>query len=804
MKVTKLEPRERPEIAYDGDLAIAFGHSRYETNWKNRSMRWSALLARLRTSQATGETHAEFMKLPKKQQDAIKDIGGFVGGHLKTGRRKGENVKCRQILTLDADYAKKDFLDQLEDLIAIGELPDAAMAVYSTHKHSAAAPRLRLVMPMDQEVTPDEYQAIARKIADIIGIDLFDDSTYQPARMMFWPSNSIDVKPVFWMHDAPFLQTRKVLDLYPDWSDISYWAMSSRVAEIHKSNGPAADPLQKKGAVGLFNRTYSVTEAIAKFIPDVYLPTNKPDRYTYAAGSTAAGLVIYNDDTFAFSNHATDPAAGQACNAFDLVRIHKFRDLDADSDGNGANAPSYKAMRDLVFNDKDCKLQLFREQKESAKDDFAEPVVESDDSWKTRLDLTANGSIATTMKNAALMIGSSPELKKIRFNELSGRIEAQDVPWDRPDVPWRDADDAQLKLWLSNEYHVEFPSVKYQDALLKVADSRRYHPVKDYFRQLPVWDGVERVDTLLVDYLGADDNAYTREATRKTITAAVARTYVPGIKFDTMLVLVGPQGIGKSTLFGKLGKDWFSDALKMDMMNRIKDSGEQIQGKLIVEIGEMSGIKKAEIEAVKSFVSRTNDEFRAAYGRHNESRLRQCIVVGTTNAEEGFLRDITGNRRFWPVHVKGGTGIHPWDLTDDIVDQIWAEAKLGYDIGEDLRLSREAQELADDAQRDAMEHDDRQGIIEEYLERKLPENWEDLDMDQRVMFLEGRDEGTVQRQTVSNIEIWVEALHGSWTKMESKDSFAIAKIMASLTEWKRTGTFKRSKAYGKQRIYKRC
>lgn len=813
-EVTRLEPKGTAaiKVAHDGELSIAYGRSRYETNWKNRRIMWSALLSRLSHSQETGETHAEYMRLPKAQQDNIKDIGGFMGGHLKGGRKKGENVECRQILTLDADYAKRGFTEQLDEMVTLGDLPDVAMAVYSTHKHTAASPRLRLIIPLDREVTPDEYEAIARKVAEKVGIDSFDDSTYQPARMMFWPSHSADVEPVFWLHDAPFLNAADILAEYPDWTDVSYWPMSSREAELRTPTGPAADPLSKKGPVGLFCRTYTVTEAIAKFLPGVYLPTAKPDRYTYAAGSTAAGLVIYNDDTFAWSNHATDPAAGSSCNAFDLVRIHLFRDKDdGQEDKRGQNAPSYKAMRDLVWSDRECKLQLFREQDADAKADFAEPVPggaedgeeEKEDGWKGGLALTSTGATAASMVNAALIIQNDPALRGIRFNELSGRIVAEGVPWDRPDVPWRDADDAQLKRWLAEKYKVEFPDAKFGSALTAVTDTRRFHPVKEYLEGLPTWDGVERVDTLLVKYLGADDNIYTREAMRKCLTAAVARVYRPGLKFDSMLVLVGPQGAGKSTLFTRLGRDWFSDTLKMDMMNKIKDSGEQIQGKWIIEIGEMSGMKKAEIEAVKSFISRRDDDFRAAYGHHKESRPRQCVVVGSTNAEEGFLRDVTGNRRFWPVKVRKGGTPHPWDITDAEVDQIWAEVKIGYDLGEDLLLSKEAEALAEGAQREAMEHDDRQGIVEEYLERLLPENWDSMDQDQRLFFLDSTEEGTVRRMAVSNMEIWVEALHGSGTRLESKDAYAIAKIMAAIPGWERTDERKRVNGYGLQRLYRR-
>lgn len=360
---------QRVAVEHDGDLLIATGRSRFEKEWKNKKVRWSWLLARLKISRETEETHAEYMKLPKAEQDKLKDCGGFVGGHLKEGKRRNGSVAGRQIVTLDADFAPPDLMAELRDASFSN-----ACAVYSTHKHCAAKPRVRLIIPLDREVTPDEYEAIARKVADDIGIDYFDDSTYQAARLMYWPSHSIDVAPVYDYIDGEFLSADSILAEYPDWTDVSYWPMSSRAVELRKPTGPAADPLAKKNIVGVFCRTYTVTEAIRKFLPDVYLPTDKEDRWTYAAGSTAAGLVIYNDDRFAWSNHATDPAAGQSCNAFDLVRIHLFGDLDeGNEDKKGADAPSYKEMAEFARKDPETAVSLAQENLSSARDDFNEP-----------------------------------------------------------------------------------------------------------------------------------------------------------------------------------------------------------------------------------------------------------------------------------------------------------------------------------------------------------------------------------------------------------------------------------------------
>ena len=210
-------------------------------------------------------------------------------------------------------------------------------------------------------------------------------------------------------------------------------------------------------------------------------------------------------------------------------------------------------------------------------------------------------------------------------------------------------------------------------AVQKVSDDRAYHPILNFLDSLPEWDGVNRVDTVLIDYLGADDNAYVRAVSRKALCAAIMRVKVPGTKFDYITVLNGPQGIGKSTFISKLGGEWYSDSLNLSDMND-KTAAEKLQGYWIMEIGELAGMKKADLDKVKAFISRQDDKYRASFGRRVTPHPRQCVFFGTTNSENGYLRDITGNRRFWTVKVPGTGKKKPWDITPDEIRQIWAEA----------------------------------------------------------------------------------------------------------------------------------
>lgn len=332
-----------------------------------------------------------------------------------------------------------------------------------------------------------------------------------------------------------------------------------------------------------------------------------------------------------------------------------------------------------------------------------------------------------------------------------------------------------------------------------------YHPIREFIESLPEWDKVPRVDTLLVDYLGAGDTAYVRAVTRKTLCAAISRVLRPGCKFDSMLVLNGPQGVGKSTLIAKLAGEWFSDSLNLGD-TKDKTAAEKLQGYWILEIGELAGLKKAEVETLRSFLSRQNDIYRAAFGKRATPHLRQCVFFGTTNAESGYLRDTTGNRRFWPVKTPGNGKKQSWNLTHEEILQIWAEALVYVRQGEKLYLSAEIDALAKDEQREAMESDEREGLVREYLDTLLPERWAEMDLFERRNFLTGSDfgglqeKGTVKRTSVSNMEIWCECFGKERANLRRTDSNELTGILARLG-WKRADNKIRIPLYGPQYVF---
>lgn len=757
-------------------------------------MPWSELLDKLGTVTRTSETMAEYKAMKRDQQADVKDVGGFVGGYCNNGSRS--DVRFRSVLCLDADYADNELWPDWSLLYG------NAAAVYSTHKHTPEKQRLRLVVPLSRNVTPDEYQAIGRRVADTLGIDKFDDTTYQAQRVMFWPSCSTDGEFVFNYIDGEFLDPDKVLNTYVDWCDVSSWPMSSRVAEVVKKEATKQqDPLSKPGLIGAFCRAYSIHEAIAQFIPE-YEPTDD-GRYTYTEGSTAAGIVIY-DDKFSYSHHATDPASMQLCNAWDLVRLHRYHELDDDCDPDTpmTKRPSYQAMCDLATADKKVVVQSVSDRMAEAEEAFNTPLEEGED-WRSKLETGKKGEILSTRENIMVILNHDPKLAgTLALNEMSQNIEMlSKTPWRRGKFPkaWVDADDSGLAHYLERTYGVDNKG-KMFDAVNLVAMQHTYHPVRDYLDSCE-WDGVPRVDTLFVNYLGAEDNEYVRTVTRKTLVGAVARIYDPGCKFDYVLTLRGSQGQGKSAFLGKLAVDWFTDSFNTVQG---KEAYEQILGVWIVEIAELSAFRKAEVETIKQFVSKQSDRFRPAYGKRTQEFPRQCIFFGTTN-ETQFLRDNTGNRRFWILDTPNDPTQDQWaDLTPETIKLIWGEAKKMYQDGEKLYLSREMEKVAREVQSMYEEENPNVGVVEEYLNRLLPEGWKDMDVYQRRNWLEGKNEGTVERRTVSAVEVWVEALNGNPDRFDGHAGKTVRDIMAKLPEWKRQGNYFISTGpYGRQRYYAR-
>lgn len=790
-------------MQYDRKIAIASGASRRATVWTTQTLMVSELWQKLKVPARGTETLAEYLNLKKAQQDDLKDIGGFVGGTLNGPRRKANNVAGRDIITLDLDNIPAGHKD---NVLRIVEGLGCGYCVYSTRKHQPAAPRLRVLFPLDRTVTADEYEPIARKAAEYIGLEYADPTTFEPSRLMYWPSCCRDSEYVYVVGDKPFLSADGLLAQYADWHDMTQWPALPGQAQFTKLAVKQGDPDSKNGVVGAFCRTYDIQRAMDELLPGIYEPVdNMPGRYTYLGGSTTGGAVLYDNGKFLYSHHATDPCGGRLVNAFDLVRLHKYGDKDdTAAAGSPTNRlPSYLAMCEYA-------LSLPEVRNKRTAEDFS--IVRSehqpDDNlaWTDGLTLSASGGYEKTLNNIMLIVQNAPELNGCaRKDNFTNRIlTASNLPWSSG-VYWSDTDTTELRKYFDTRYKMRPSKQDIKDSVMAVAVKQGYHPVQDYLNSLK-WDGIPRLDTLFMDYLGVADTPYTRAATRKALVGAVARVMTPGCKFDYMLVLVGEQGRNKSSVLSILaGPDWFSDSM---VTFEGKNAFEAVTGKWLIEIPEMHAFDKTTMNQAKAFITKQSDFYRAAYAEFPEDRPRQCAFFGTTNESE-CLRDRTGGRRFWPldIDVVPRTKIVMRDLPGER-DQIWAEAYVRWQAGELLYLPQELETIAKGVQEDHREKSAWGGIVREFMERQVPEDWSKWPLDKRRMFWGGTPLGAenmklVPRDRICALEVWCEALNGDPKAFKRSDASEINAIISHVRGWTRETSSVRCGPYGVQKGFER-
>ena len=798
---------------------IATSRSRRNAaGWQNTETTWADFITRIRETHRTHETSAEYRQMKKSEQANIKDVGGFVAGFLAGGRRSNKAVTSRSMLTLDLDFADLDFWEDFT--LAYG----CAAAVYSTHKHSArkGGARFRLIVPLARDVSPEEYEAVARKLAGANDIDVFDDTTFQPARMMFWPSTSKDAPYFFESQDGELLDPDALLGQYRDWKDSSAWPFSSRATrEVRRTVEKAGDPHAKRGALGAFCRAYGIKDAIEKYLPETYADCGIEGRYTYATGSTAAGLVTY-DDKFAYSHHGTDPISGRLCNAFDLVRVHKFAHLDEDADPKTPvnRLKSYAEMIDFVSNDKSVAYDHLVSARAEFADDFEEMGVESEegaavsDEWLKELDVDKRLNPLPTIENVRIIMENDPGIKGcFSWDEFERReVLLRDTPWRKIKDGGRyftNLDLAGVRHFIE-KYHGITGQQKIQDALDLVMRRNKTHPLREYLSATQ-WDCGRRLDSLFIDFLGCPDTRYVRTVTRKTLVAAVKRVFEPGCKHDNVLVIQGRQGEGKSSILKNLGGEWFSDSFSFGLLRKEERAVEQIQGAWLIEVPELSGLRHSEVEAVKHFTSKQDDRVRPAYGRVTETYPRQCIFIGTTN-EDDFLKDPTGDRRFWPMATDPLRATlspkHGGDLTAAYAAQVWAEAVQAYKSGEATYLTSEEEAEAKTQQRLFSETDSREGLILDYLDKKLPEEWAKMDIFARRSYLENygdemQPDPTHARDFVATLEVWCEVFAGEAKDFSRKNAVVINSMLSKLEKWEKKQTPRKVDLYGSQRGFSR-
>lgn len=825
---------------------------------KNITISWGQLGRELESPVRTGEKFRHYQKLSNDERNRLKNVNGwYLGGHCEGGRRRRDAIKERDILTFDLDDSSWQQLEDLRD--GITGISGYEFYAHTTRSHTAESPRLRIYVLLEKPIAAEKYDAACRIFSQMLDptLDSVDDVSFRVAQLMYKPTCSKDGEFDFIHNPGIPLAAGSMLDAWGDWRDYTKLPFSEKQGQKRPSAKKAEDPRTKDGIIGAFCRAYDVETAIAEFIPDIYSPgdqhSTKP-RYTYNLGSGANGVVVEDDGLFIYSHHGTDPCGDRLCNAWDMVRLHKFEDLDADAPENTSPSkmPSFKAMVALAE-----KNPAVREEMVAAKydlvaifDDVADDEADTEQNdledliapagapkkperpkkgWPAReLETDMQGNILPTLHNVATIVRNDPRLwGVVGRNEFTAKIVARRTLQSKLEIvpsiivedrvnglPWQDLHDYSIRALLEapagegkRGYSLRVTDRDLNASVVLAAQHHKFHPVKEYF-EAQRWDGEERVERIFIDYLGCPDEPYYRETIRLFLIAAVARIYRPGHKFDFAPILSGAQGIRKSTFIKALFSEEWTGELSADFSDH-KTLVEQMLGKLCQELPELSSMRKSESEHTKAFMTIQVDEVRLAYERRVAPFPRQCVFMGTTNASE-YLKDQTGNRRWWPIPV-----LKPVIDTDRIVaerDQIWAEAVHLYremcrhhdSRSLPLFLTDEsAIERAITLQDEHREENPEEGtaaLIAEWANTPRPLSVF-LGETEKANFVD-EDEPLVVPTVICVQQVYIEALGGDARQYAGNPMLAqrIGAAMRRLEGWRKSGGRPYMRHYGQQRV----
>jgi predicted P-loop ATPase len=745
-------------------MKVAIAPKRASLHWKQVDLSWSDLMEWVEHPADVKESGNYILGTLTPDSELTHDGKLCVGMH-----RKREYVQQRNGLALDADSPVEDFVARVKKL-------GCRAIVHTTFSSTEDSPRYRVLIPLASSVEPEEYTEIAEEVMSRIGKESFDPGSSQPERYMFRPATDDHDSYAHWVFEGSTLDPA-------DFSEDLSGKRPPRSEFRRKKN-----PLELEGTVGAFNRAYD--NGWDRLIVDYELPYERvsANRYQLKGSKATAGMgPIEGRPNLVFSHHSNDPAAGVACSAFDLVRLHRFSQLDEDTSVPVNRRPSHEAMLKLASENSAAVRSLVGE-------DFA-----SDDEWQFELKRSKrSGKLADVVHNWDLIRANDPIMASFRYNEmtLTGETSA-DLPWRsiRTGKELTDNDTTEFRFYLERTYGIR-PGKDFVWELMRAsATQSAYHPVRNYLNSLH-WDGKPRMEFCLP---GVEPTAYTRMVARKALIAAVTRIFEPGTKWDHMPVLVGREGIGKTWWIERMARGYYSTLGRLGD----KDTVLAMRQSWILVSDEGHSFRKDEAEIQKEFLTRTSDTFRMPYDRETLSHPRHCVFWATTN-DQTFLRRQEGNRRF--LVVKCVNDVNFEAMTDDYVDQVWAEATYRYQLGnENLYLVQDEARLAAMEREPFVEEDALTGLVAEYLSTMVPEDWEERTLRDRAAWLRDRKDGfTTEGDTpltrVCSMQVWVEALDRRASEANRADLLQIAESLRRLG-WERVPKRVRLPEYGVQTVF---
>ncbi len=803
-----------------------------------------------------------------EQTNLKKEAGWILGGEINGTLRNNGAMKSRTLISFDCDTNTAELFASIKNKsnpICKFEFfwhttrkhtpENPRMRIYIPVSKPIPAEEFEAVSRIVAQIVDEKMVSI-------------DRISFLKSQLMFNPTCSNGQEFEKGLNQGDLINPEQILaDFGIGWKDRNNLPCASHEELPNTFGDEVGCPKSKTGVIGAFCRAYyPITKAIEAFIPEIYIIgqsyTTQP-RYTYKPGETANGVIIHNEGRFIFSFHGTDPAAERVYNAFDMIRIHKFGHLDVNValKKDYRTWPSFRAMLawarhlpevqgELVAGKIDFPAIMDDADKNRSAADHPflanpPPAPESvadcafltgekttkkparnrkkdAELLKKELEIDNKNNIAATQTNIRLIIENDPRIGgAIGRNEFSNKIVVRhDIRTTLLGIPpievddrkngddWTDLMDLTVQAMLDYPagnkkpgWGIHTSRAMITGAIRIVAENNKFHPVKDYLDGLK-WDGVKRIDKLFTEYLGVPDTPYYREAGRLILLASICRVIYPGYKWDYAPILEGPQGVRKSTFIKILySEEWFGE-LTAQMVSD-KNAVEQMLGKWGMELPELANMRTQETEVIKGFITRQQDEVRLTYDRRMSKFKRQCVYWGTTNSRV-YLKDRSGNRRFWPLKVM--VELIDTDKLMTMRNPLWAEAWHEFQVllkaaGRvefiKLELSPEARAEAENLQELVREEDSSETSIHyvlKFLDTQIP-----LGVLLSDETLAGNDNPIVERVITSPVGI-AEGL-GFDEQRILTDPRIIKNITDSLQmidHWDKDKTGKRQAVFGKR------
>ena len=738
----------------------------------------------------------------------------YLPGELKNHHRKNVNVINRSVITLDLDGALEGGFEAL-----CGFLSDFYYFWHTTYSHSEEKPSYRFLVPLAEPVTPGQYGDLVRQIIAANLQASIDAASAKPAQIMFTPACKDPFSYDYGVHEGSLVNGAQWL------ASVNGGESVVPLGRLDKKGEPAEAP----GIVGQFNRAYpNLDELIAVFeLP--YELDGASGRYRYTGSSATATPGMRELDErpgLYYSWHAHDPAAGYAQNAFDLVRIHKFGHLDTEYKGPVNRAPSYTACRDFLDTHKGFNKRAAAQAYETVVSSLSDqenggaertpPAREThtnvevltteeldNTQWVSQLEVDRKtGKFVDSLSNLTLIFDNDPKMNGVGWCER-GEYFTEADPHNWPNTKQSPKLTENQKVLLRNRYEKVYGLRVPPERLVQIFAERKvvnsFDPVRVYLESLH-WDGNKRMETCLP---GVEYTEYNRMVARKVLLAAVSRTFEPGVKVDEALILVGPEGTGKSSWIKEMSKGFSVEFQNIES----KDTVQILSETWIAMAEESEVVAKSDFNRLKSFLTQTSDTYRVPYAVEPETRLRRWVVWGSTNDME-LLRERDGNRRFLMVEC-----VRPRDfdlLTPEYVDQIWAEAVHAYLMGESHVMNSYERELARSAREQHIHSDALTESIAEHLRLPITSDWHEK-KPETLRSIVGQwnvdvigSTGDKERDFITPKEVWVEVEGMSLADFTLRDQ---SRVKDSLQALVRRGVLTRSETkirvpnQGKQFLY---